>query len=208
LPVRALQMTDAATRSPTSAARLAVAPSRARKVANFVVFQAAWFAAVLGASYHVPLRGTACVAAAIGWHLAVSARPALEARLILLACCIGFAVESAIVWQGYVVYPSGQPDARFAPYWLVALWGLLAIAPNVTLRWLKHRLLLAAAIGAVGGPAAFASGVRLGGARFVEAAPALATIACSWALLMPVLMWLSNRCDGVVLPNVDGALHA
>jgi hypothetical protein len=59
----------------------------------------------------------------------------------------------------------------------------------------------------VAGPAAFASGVRLGGARFVDAAPALAAMACSWAMLMPVLMWLSNHFDGVVLPEAEAVSH-
>jgi hypothetical protein len=172
------------------------------------VFQAAWFAAVLGASYRLPLWGTACVIAAIGWHLSVSARPAVEARLVVIACLIGFAVESGTVLLGHVRYPSGQPDPRVAPYWIVALWGLLAIALNVTLRWLKARPLLAALVGAVAGPASFASGVQLGGARFIDPAPALVTMACTWGLLLPVLMWFSNRFDGVVVPEAKEASHA
>ena len=66
--------------------------------------------------------------------------------------------------QGHIVYPSGQPVAWRAPYWIVALWGLLATAPNVTLRWLKRRPALAAVLGAICGPASFLAGVRLGGA--------------------------------------------
>ena len=177
------------------------APTRALQLANFVVFQAAWFAAVLSAAHRIPLWGTACVIAAIAWHLGMSARPALEARLVAIACLIGFLVESGVAWQGHVRYPSGQPDPHLAPYWMVALWGLLAIALNVTLRWLKRRPGLAAALGAILGPASFASGVRLGGAQFVDTLPALLTLAFSWALLMPALMWLSDRFDGVVLPE-------
>jgi len=173
------------------------APPRGRLLANFVVSQLAWFAAVLGAAHHRPVVGTLCVVAAIGWHLAVSARPAREARLVLAACLLGFVVETAMVLQGHVAYPSGQPDARFAPYWMVALWGLLAIALNVTMRWLRPRLWLAAALGAVVGPAAFASGVRLGGAQFVHAVPALVTLALVWGLLLPILVHLSVRFDGV-----------
>ncbi|MES1162434.1 MAG: DUF2878 family protein, partial [Rhizobacter sp.] len=98
---------------------LPVAPTRPVQIANFVVFQAAWFAAVLGAAHHIPLWGTACVIAAIAWHLGVSARPAQEAKLIGFACAIGFVVESAIALQGNVRYPSGQPVAWLAPYWMV-----------------------------------------------------------------------------------------
>ena len=154
-------------------------------------------AAILGAAHGAPGWGSAAVLAAIGWHLAVSARPLVELELVALACVLGFAIETASVRSGWIAYPSGQPDPRLPPYWLVGLWGLLAIALNVTLRWLKRRPWLAAALGALLGPLSFISGVRLGGARFVDAAPALALLACAWAIAMPLLMALSNRFDGV-----------
>jgi hypothetical protein len=177
----------------TSTAR----PTRAMQWTNAVVFQCAWFAAVLGAAHQVPLAGTVCVLAAIGWHLAVSNRPAQEARLVVAACVIGFLVESVIVRQGHVAYPSGQPHAGFAPYWIVALWGLLAIALNVTMRWLRGRLWLAAGLGAVLGPLSFSSGVRLGGAQLLHPTPALLTLALVWAVALPLLVALSVRFDGV-----------
>lgn len=180
----------------------AAKPTRTIQIANFVVFQAAWFAAVLGAAHGLPLWGTAAVGAAIAWHLAVAARPLQEAKLVALACLIGLVVESANAMQGFVAYPSGQPDPHLAPYWMVALWGLLAIALNVTMRWLRRRWWLAAVLGAVAGPASFASGAKLGGARFIDATPALATMAVTWAVLMPLLVWLAMRYDGVGVPQV------
>ena len=182
-----------------------VAPTRTIQLLNFVVFQAAWFAAVLGAAHHIPLWGTACVIAAMAWHIGVSARPAEEAKLIGIVCLIGVVVETASALQGHIAYPSGQPDPRLAPYWMVALWGLLAIALNVTMRWLKPRLWLAAVLGAVAGPASFVSGVKLGGAQFIDATPALVTMACIWAVLMPALVWLSTRFDGVAMPQRSAA---
>ena len=199
-------MTGAAASSgAVQTARSAVRPTRTIQIANVVVFQAAWFAAVLGAAHGLPLAGTACIAVAIAWHLAVSARPAQEARLVALACLIGFVVESAVVMQGHIAYPSGQPDPQFAPYWIVALWGLLAIALNVTMRWLRSRWWLAAVLGAIAGPMSFAGGVRLGGAQFIDATAALATLALVWAVLMPALVWLSIRFDGVAVPEVPRA---
>ena len=194
------------TRQPAVAPRPRTAPTRGVQIANFIVFQAAWFAAVLGAAHRVPLWGTACVIAAITWHLGVSARPGQEAKLIGLACLIGFLVESVIAMQGHVVYPSGQPVAWLAPYWMVALWGELGIAMNVTMRWMKRRLWLAALLGAIAGPLAFASGVRLGGAQFIDTTPALLTLAIAWAALMPLLVWLSNRFDGVSVPQPVSAV--
>ena len=110
-----------------ASARGTAAPTRAMQLANVVVFQAAWFAAVLGAAHGMPLLGTAAVAAASGWHVYVSARPAEEATLVAALCAIGFVVETANALAGLVSYPSGQPDPQLAPYWMVALGGLLAI---------------------------------------------------------------------------------
>ena len=182
------------------AARDTGAPSRARQLANFVVFEGAWFACILGVAHGQPLWGTAAVGAAIAWHVAISGRPATELALVGLLCAIGLGAESAVVAQGHVIYPAGQPVAWLAPYWMVALWGEFAIALNVTLRWLKGRTWLAAVLGAVFGPLSFLGGVRLGGARFVDAAAALATLACMWAVLMPLVMALSCRFDGVADP--------
>ena len=173
-------------------------PTRFVLVANFMLFQAAWFAAVLGAAHQWPLLGTTCVGIAIAWHVGTAMRPAQELALVAIVCAVGFAFESAVVAQGHVAYPSGQPVASLAPYWMVALWGLLATAPNVTLRWMKRRPVLAAVLGATFGPLSFVAGVRLGGARLISPVPALLTMACAWALLMPALMWLSMRLDGIV----------
>ena len=184
----------------STSARDAGAPSRARQLANFVVFEAAWFVCILGVAHGQTLWGTAAVVAAIGWHVAISARPAAELALVAILCAIGLVVESLVVAQGHVAYPAGQPVAWLAPYWMVALWGEFGIALNVTLRWLKRRPLLAVVLGAVFGPLSFLGGVRLGGARFVDEPAALVTLACMWAVLMPLVMWISDRFDGVATP--------
>ena len=158
---------------------------------------------MLGAAHRMPLPGTAVVLAVIGWHLAASARPWREARLIVLVALIGFGAESINTLLGNVVYPSGQPVAGLAPYWIVALWALLAIALNVTLRWLRHRTWLAAGLGAVLGPISFSSGVRLGGAEFVHAPAALVTLACVWAVLLPAVVRLSIHFDGVAVTHAQ-----
>ena len=172
-------------------------PSRARLLANFAVFEAAWFACILGVAHGRPLEGTAAVVVAIAWHVAISARPATELALVAALGAIGLVAESAVVAQGHVAYAAGQPVAWLAPYWMVALWAEFAIALNVTLRWLKGKPLLAAVLGAVFGPLSFLAGVRLGGARFVDEAAALVTLVFMWAVLMPLAMALSDRLDGV-----------
>lgn len=180
------------------------APTRGVRIANLVLFQCAWFAIVLGAARGYALWGTLCAVAVIGWHLAISARPDMEAALLACLLAIGFVFETLMVGLGLVRYSGGQPVAWLAPYWMVALWGLFAVTLNVTFRWLRGRPRLAALLGALAGPLSFASGVRLGAAAFVDAAAALALLAVAWGVLMPLLMKLAERLDGVTLPPAHG----
>lgn len=176
------------------------APTRTIQLLNFVLFQLVWFAAIIAAGHGYPVWGTASVLVVIGWHLAVSARPSQEAVLVLLVTVLGLAIETATNSRGYIAFASGQPVPWLPPHWLVALWANLAIALNVTMRWLKRRPWLSAALGAIVGPLSFLSGVRLGGGAFVERTPALVMMAITWAIAMPILMWLSDRFDGVAVP--------
>lgn len=177
-------------------------PTRAAVLANFAVFQATWFAAVFGAKSCIPLWSVFCVVCAVLWHLGRTYSPAREARLVAAVTLVGFLVETVSGVFGYVSFPScGDVPGWWPPYWLVAMWALLSICLNVSLRWLRGRWLLASALGAFGGPVSFAAGARLGAARFVETVPALLLIATTWALVMPVLVWLSMHLDGVSRPK-------
>ena len=192
-----MSLAHAATPAPARDARDAGAPSRARLLANFVFFEAAWFACILGVAHGVPAWGTAAIVIAIAWHVGISARPSAELALVAASCAIGLAAETLVVALGHVAYPNGQAVAWLPPYWLVALWAEFAIALNVTLRWLRGRPLLAAVLGAVFGPLSFVGGVRLGAARFVDETAALATLAVLWAIIMPLVTAIAPRLDGV-----------
>lgn len=173
-------------------------PTPRHKLVNFLVFQAAWMVAVIGAARGLPLAGAAAIAGAVAWHLAVAEAPRREAQLVVAVTLLGLAFETLRLQQGDVAYPSGQPFGGLPPYWLVALWSLLAIALNVTLRWLRGRLWLAALLGLAAGPLSFMAGVRLGGARFIDERSALLSLAAGWFVLMPLLVMMARRWDGVV----------
>ena len=166
-------------------------------ITNFVAFQIGWFACVLGGANNLPWLGVLVVAAILVWHLKGSAEPQREAALIALAGIIGGLWDSALVASGWLSYPSGMVSAYTAPYWMVAMWMLFATTLNVSMRWLKNRYALAALLGAVAGPMAYAGGGRLGGLTFHDMTLALAALAAGWAVFMPLLMALSNRFDGV-----------
>ena len=62
---------------------------------------------------------------------------------------------------------------------------------------MRGRPLLAAAFGFVGGPLAYLAGHKIGGIVFVDQAAAVAMLAIGWAIIMPLLMHLGERLDGV-----------
>ena len=167
-----------------------------RNLLNFVVFQVAWFACVLGGARDLELAGTLAVAAAVALHVALARRPAVAVTLVAVVATIGLLWDSLVVTLGLMSYPSGSPAPGLAPVWIVAMWALFATTLNLSLGWLQGRPVLAALLGAVGGPLAYFAGHRLGGIDLPDPALALLVQGLGWALLMPLLAWLATRLNG------------
>jgi hypothetical protein len=164
---------------------------------NFLVFQLGWLACVLGGAYHLPWLGTGAVALAVGWHLSQAAAPWRELTLVALVGVTGAFWDSLLVAAGLLVYPSGTLVSGTAPHWIVAMWLLFATTLNVSLRWLRHRYVLAMLCGAVAGPLAYYAGEKLGGVEIPQPAVALTVLSIGWAVLLPLLTVLAQRFDGV-----------
>ena len=167
-----------------------------RQIGNLALYQCAWFACVWGAATDRPLTGIAVVVFVLFWHLGTAPAPVREVPLIALAALVGVAFESVLVATGWVRVEHPQLLLGLAPAWMVALWVAFATTLNVSLRALRSRHVAAAALGAVGGPLAYAAGVRLGALQWVDAVPALLLISLCWALLLPLLLKFGQRFDG------------
>jgi hypothetical protein len=165
-------------------------------VLNFVLFQAGWFACVLGAANGMPWVGPVVVGLVAGFHLALVPDARAEGGLLLAAALIGALFDSLLVSTGWLGYPNGQLLPGTAPYWLVAMWVAFAMTLNVSLDWLKRSKPLAIVFGAVGGPLAFIAGEKLGGVTFNDPVAALIALSVGWALLTPLLLGLARRLDG------------
>jgi hypothetical protein len=163
---------------------------------NAALYQAGWAACTLGAAHGVPWIGPLAAAAIVAWHLMRARVAGLEARLVAIALAAGLCFETALLHSGLVSYPGGAAIAGIAPLWMVALWGLFATTFNVSLRRLRGRTVLAAALGAIGAPAAYYAGARLGAVELAAPAMALGTIAVAWAFATPVLLRAARHFDG------------
>lgn len=167
---------------------------------NVILFQVAWFACVLGAAHGAPWLGTVAAGIAVAWHLGRAAQPMPEAKLVAGAAVLGALFETLLARSGWIRFDADALLAGMVPYFMVALWAVFATTLNVSLRWLRPRLALAALLGAIGGPTAYYSGVRLGAIEFTAAVPALGAIAIGWAILAPALLGAARRFDGFAQP--------
>ena len=80
-------------------------------------------------------------------------------------------------------------------------YGEFAMTLNVSMRWLRGKPKLAALLGFYGGPASYIAGQALGGIVLVNQFAALAALAIGWAVIMPLLMRLSESLDGMPGPR-------
>ncbi|MGD9843572.1 MAG: DUF2878 family protein [Steroidobacteraceae bacterium] len=74
---------------------------------------------------------------------------------------------------------------------------MFATTLNVSLAFLRQRYWLAALFGFIGAPLSFLAGERLHALQFPDLWLALLALAVGWAILMIILMWLSERFNGV-----------
>ncbi len=158
-----------------------------RGLAWFALFQAAWFACVLGAAHGRSGWGVLAVAAVVALTWAASNARADELRLTALALLMGLAWDTALLQLGLLAYASPGPLPSLAPLWILALWALFATLLRGPLAWLQGRPLLAAALGAVGGPLSYLAAVRLGAGSFPDGSRALLVLALGWSVMTPAL---------------------
>lgn len=168
-------------------------------VINIVAFKIGWAASIVGAANQLPLLGPAVILLAIAIHLRNVNDSSREMMLILSTGLIGAIWDSVMVGAGWLSYPSGTIITGFAPYWILAMWMLFATTLNLAFRWLQSNLLLAAALGAVFGPASYYLGAGTGAVVINELTVVMLALAAAWAILFPALLMLARRLDGVTV---------
>ena len=163
------------------------------KAVNVILFQAAWFAAVLGAARGIFWIGPLAMLPVLAIHLALRDDRQGELKLLLAAGLLGFLFDSSMVSFGvFMPFPHLFPRP-FSPPWMIGLWLNFAATLNVSLSWLRGRYLLAALFGAVGGPLAYYSGGKLGATEALPTLRGLLVLALGWGLMTPLLVWLAQR---------------
>lgn len=161
-------------------------------ILNIVLFQLGWFACVLSAASNQPVFGAIIAVVIISIHLLISKQHKEELRIIAVAMVIGLVWDSLIVSMGWITYQSGMLVSFMAPYWIVLMWALFATTLNLSLSWLKDKLLLAALFGAIAGPVAYYAGVKLGAVEFNNEIYSLIALSIGWAIFTPLLLKIAK----------------
>jgi hypothetical protein len=164
-----------------------------RAILNFLGFQAAWFAAVLGGAGGWPGIGSLPAAIVALVHLAINReRLGPELAAILAITVFGVLVEMALTGFHLIHYAGTAEGQVLPPVWITALWLGFATLPNASLAWLKGRWIVQAVLGAVVGPVTYWAGVKLGAATLPHGSQALSVVALAWALALPTIFFLTE----------------
>ena len=171
---------------------------------NYALYQAGWFACVLGGASHRPWTGFLIAVILIGVHLTLSLERSLDVRLVVMATAVGLVVEAVLIATGTYRFSSGTVNDALPPPWLLAMWAQFATTFRFSLRRVIRRPLYAALFGAAGGPIAFLAGERLGAVILLPPLThGLLRLSISWAIALVVFSAVVRR----VTPERDAPLY-
>jgi len=170
---------------------------RMRVIVNFIGFQFAWFACVLGGARGWQWLGPIIVILLAAWHVRSSRNPMTELRLLLIGSVLGIAFDQILLTSGWIAYPTVSPWPNWLlPPWMMALWLIFCTTLNVSMRWLRAYPVIAILFGAIGGPLAYWSGAKLDAMIWLQPMYVAIALALGWAVLMPLLSKLASIYDG------------
>jgi hypothetical protein len=162
-----------------------------KNLLNFGLFQVVWFVTVLGAARGDAWIGPMAVLLFAAVHLAMVHDRGRELAYLVAVGLTGTVLDSVLMAlgvTGYAATPASWPTFLVPP-WIVGCWVAFAMLPRFSLSWAARWPLVAAVLGAVGGPLSFYAGLRLGAARF-HPVPLVTWIVLGleYAFLLPLML--------------------
>lgn len=185
-----------------------------RLAANFLGFQATWFACVGGGALGYPLLGPLVALVWLSLHLAFmdgasrdldrhAGQRMIELRLLSAAAVVGYLLDSVLAHAHAIEFPERAGFAAPTTPWMVTLWAAFGATLRHSMNWARRRYALAAIAGAVFGPLAYRTGEALGAIALAPWPLGWLAVAAEWALALPLLLWLRERCEGALPAPAD-----
>jgi hypothetical protein len=163
-------------------------------IINFVLFQLAWFACVIGAAQGLPWLGVGVTLLVLAWHFFHTKQRKYELILILSALIIGAFFDQFLLSMQWVNYQAHGWSSALVPAWILALWVAFASTLNLSLAWMQGRYLISVLFGASGGPLAYFGAQNIGAVHLPETSSYLA-LGIGWAIITPALLYIASRLN-------------
>ncbi len=164
------------------------------RLINFLLYQAGWFACVLGAAWAFPWQGMLIALLLTLVHFGLTTEPATQLRLAMVAGVTGLLVDTTLLVSGAVAFPHGVVTESLPPPWMSVLWIQFATTFRYSMRWLSGHYVAGASFGLFGAPIAFFAGEKLGAIEFLAPKlPHYTLLAVLWAIAIPLLIYVSDR---------------
>jgi hypothetical protein len=165
-----------------------------KSLASFLLFNGAWFLVVAAAARGDVWLGVWLYAAVIAVHLALLVPRGERSRelvYVLAVGAVGLVLDTGLHAVGATNYPASSAAWPYlvVPPWIVSLWAGFATIVRHSLAWLRGRHVLAALLGAVGGPLSYFGGSRLGAVAHADSELfTYGLLALEYAVVTPLLV--------------------
>ena len=168
------------------------------RLINMAAFQIQWFLSVLGAAREFAWAGVTFGVAWLCIHVwYVGGVRDRELATVGFAFAIGLSAETVIASAKLMQMGGSHAiggTAVLPPLWLPVLWAGLGATINHSLGWLAGRYKLAAIMGALAGPFAYASAEHLGAVR-IDGPLGLFAISAMYALATPAMLAIAQHAQ-------------
>ena len=162
---------------------------------NFLLYQSAWFALILGVSYDLVWPGIGFALVTLVVHFFVSTVKRKDLVVLLLTTLLGTIAETVFQLLNVFEIVRGDLWPPIAAPWLIVMWASFSTTLCRSMEWVFKSGKTALALGFVFGPIAYVGGNRMGAIRLELTWERGFMLAIIWALVMLVLSVVVQKVD-------------
>jgi len=170
---------------------------------QFIVYQLVWFACAFSDVWEMPWLGPLSALAYLYWvsfDLPVVWRAAAAMGLAGAVC------DTTLMHLGLISFETSLWPVWLSPAWMISLWACFSVPLITGFGWLAGKPWLAALLGGIGGPVAYAGGAEIGAMSLGDPTTSMIAIGIVWAVVTPVAVEWGQRLTQVEpasVPKVD-----
>ena len=164
-----------------------------KNIINFLVFQVNWAICVFGAAKGYPWLGVIFVLIWVIVHLYIHRLFVLiELPVLFFSGLIGYLVDSFLLINNFIAFPTHAQLGHLSPLWMVALWISFSTTFRHSMSWLRHKYIFASVFAFIGGPLAYFAGQKIGAINGINTLSSVMAIGIFWALVFPSILYALN----------------